>query len=233
MMVVAKCVKCGKEYELEHGEKPSNFQCECGGELKSKEIVSESIKTKKIKDKSDIQDEWNKQSKNKKLGIGILGICCVGLILLIVFGGLLSPDKTTTTANNKTFSGQGLTFDYPSSWTFNDAGTFTTPNSVSQNSGSIDNLGSLTSYASEDPAIPATLDAAAANIRQDVTSAANKKDITIGGVPGIEYEPTGGSGRVDVVFVKGGTLYDIWLNTNNYDEDQNGINMMINTMKIQ
>ena len=52
-------------------------------------------------------------------------------------------------------------------------------------------------------------------------------------MPGIEYEPTGGSGRVDVVFVKGDTLYDIWLNTNNYDADKTGINMMINTMKIQ
>ena len=40
-------------------------------------------------------------------------------------------------------------------------GVFTTPNRVSQNSGTIDNLGSLTSYASQNPAIPATLDAAA------------------------------------------------------------------------
>jgi len=30
-MVIAKCVKCEKEYELEPDEKPSNFQCECGG----------------------------------------------------------------------------------------------------------------------------------------------------------------------------------------------------------
>ncbi len=175
----------------------------------------------------------NKQSKNKKLGIGIVGICCIGLILIIVFGGLLSPNKATTTADTKTYSGQGLTFNYPDSWTFKDSDTFGTPNSVTPSSGTVDNIGSLQEYASEYSAIPATLDAAAANIHQDVTGDSNKKSINIGGVPGIEYEPTGGSGRVDVVFVKGDTLYDIWLNTNNYDDDQDGIKMIIDTMKIQ
>ena len=66
-----------------------------------------------------------------------------------------------------------------------------------------------------------------------MTSTADKESITIGGVSGIEYEPTGGSGPVDIVFVKGDTLYDIWLNTNNYDDNQDGINMMINSMRIQ
>ena len=160
-MVVAKCEKCEKEYELKSDEEPSNFQCECGGDLKSKKITDKSLKTKPSTEKPDIKDEWNKQSKNKKIGFGIAGVCCIGLILIIVFAGVLSPNNTNTTANSKTYSGQGLTFNYPDSWTFNSAGDFTTPNSVSQNSGTIDNLGSLTSYASQDPAIPATLDAAA------------------------------------------------------------------------
>ena len=30
------CLECGKEYELESGDKLSDFQCECGGKLASK-----------------------------------------------------------------------------------------------------------------------------------------------------------------------------------------------------
>jgi len=36
-MVNAKCDSCSQEYKLETGENPSDFQCECGGELKSSE----------------------------------------------------------------------------------------------------------------------------------------------------------------------------------------------------
>lgn len=32
-MSIAKCVECGKEYQLEPNEKASDFQCKCGGEL--------------------------------------------------------------------------------------------------------------------------------------------------------------------------------------------------------
>ena len=32
-MVKVKCKKCGKEYDLKKGDKPSDFQCECGGDL--------------------------------------------------------------------------------------------------------------------------------------------------------------------------------------------------------
>lgn len=33
-MIIAKCRKCGKKYELKPDEKLSDFQCGCGGELK-------------------------------------------------------------------------------------------------------------------------------------------------------------------------------------------------------
>lgn len=32
-MELLKCNLCGKEYELNDGENPSDFQCECGGDL--------------------------------------------------------------------------------------------------------------------------------------------------------------------------------------------------------
>jgi DNA-directed RNA polymerase subunit RPC12/RpoP len=111
-MVVAKCVKCDKEYELESDEEPSNFQCECGGELKSKEIVSKPVKTIPTKNKPDIKEEWNKQSKNRKIGIGILGVCCIGIILFIGVGGLLSPNQTSSSGGTS-FQNQYVSFQYP------------------------------------------------------------------------------------------------------------------------
>lgn len=37
-MIITKCVECGKEYQLEQGENVSDFQCECGGDLKYTEL---------------------------------------------------------------------------------------------------------------------------------------------------------------------------------------------------
>ena len=33
LVMIAKCTECGKEFELKDGEKPSDYQCECEGEL--------------------------------------------------------------------------------------------------------------------------------------------------------------------------------------------------------
>ena len=46
-MVLTKCIKCGKDYELESGEEPANFQCECGGELKPIEKQDKNIQEMK------------------------------------------------------------------------------------------------------------------------------------------------------------------------------------------
>ena len=44
-MILAKCEKCGKEYQLEPKDDPSDFQCECGGELKYKDSEEVPINT--------------------------------------------------------------------------------------------------------------------------------------------------------------------------------------------
>jgi len=112
-MVIVKCEKCEKEYELLSDEKLSDFQCECGGDLYPKEMASKPVLTPNFK------DDQNKESRNKK--IGIAGACCIGLILIIVFGGMIFS-KTTTSVNsatnipNNTYSANGVTFNYPAGW---------------------------------------------------------------------------------------------------------------------
>lgn len=69
---------------------------------------------------------WNRQNKGTKTIVGITGICCVGLILLIVIGGMVSPDKTSNntstslntssasaTVDSSTFENQFITFKNP------------------------------------------------------------------------------------------------------------------------
>ncbi|WP_342593129.1 hypothetical protein [Methanobacterium aggregans] len=41
---------------------------------------------------------WNNQSKGGKIAIG-LGVCCIGIILIIAIAGMFAPDATTTTTN--------------------------------------------------------------------------------------------------------------------------------------
>jgi len=232
------CPKCSSE-NLD----AAGFCQNCGEDINN--VVTSTNQTKKSS--SGTSDFWNKQSKGGKVAIS-LGVCCLGIIIIIAIVGMFSPDTTTTTTNvstassaqttqgiaNKTYTGQGLTFNYPSTWTIDDTGNINTPN---EGMGSISNIGSLKEYASEPPVIPATLEAAAANIRSGVMGPYDTKDMTIGGVPGIEYIPTDynsdGMERVDVVFVKDDTLYDIFLTTKNYDNDKEGFDMIINTMKIQ
>ena len=42
---------------------------------------------------------WNKQSTGGKAAIGIVGICCIGLILIIAIAGFGSPDENSSNIN--------------------------------------------------------------------------------------------------------------------------------------
>lgn len=124
--VIIKCDKCGKEYELSNDEEVSNFHCECGGELSYINTSEQKLKPGKL-NKSNIGDRLDKKSGNKRKWT--VGLCCIGLIFAVVLGGMLLT-KTTISGNtnatslgnktgyiqNTTYSKNGLTFDYPSSW---------------------------------------------------------------------------------------------------------------------
>ena len=81
--MVAKCKKCGKEYILEPEEKASDFQCECGGELFSKD---HSRTVKDIKP-GKTRKTWNERSKGDKVK-GIVGLLSLGIIILLVISGI-------------------------------------------------------------------------------------------------------------------------------------------------
>lgn len=63
--MIAKCKKCGKEYQLESNEKPSDFQCDCGGELSSKK---EEFTPTKIKKPTQEHKSWKERAEDVKAG---------------------------------------------------------------------------------------------------------------------------------------------------------------------
>ena len=123
-MVIVKCEKCGKEYELGYGEKLSDFQCECGGELSPNEIESTPLITPKTQIKPNIEDNLDKKRENKK--IGLIGVFIFGLILIIVVTATMFSNNTNsgnsnitnsnTVIPNITYHANGLTFEYPADW---------------------------------------------------------------------------------------------------------------------
>ena len=53
------------------------------------------ITSTKTQSKDGIFETWNKQTNNIK-ALSLVGICCIGLLLIVGISGMLSPDKTTT-----------------------------------------------------------------------------------------------------------------------------------------
>jgi hypothetical protein len=73
----------------------SAFCQKCGQTL---EDTNNPIKTNSTKG-DGISGFWNKQSKNGKIALGV-GICCVGLIIIIAIAGMMAPDNNTGTSTS-------------------------------------------------------------------------------------------------------------------------------------
>ncbi len=75
----------------------SKFCQSCGADLKEVNNPVES-NTKNV---SGIGGFWNKQSRNGKIALGV-GVCCLGLIIIIAIGGMMAPDSNTNTSTTTT-----------------------------------------------------------------------------------------------------------------------------------
>jgi hypothetical protein len=115
--MIVRCKKCGKEYELNSNKKLSEFQCECGGELSPK-MSSETVQSQTLK-RSYVGDDLIETGKNRKIWAAMA--CCIGFVLVTLFSGIIftgnaiSGDNVTVISNS-TYSGNGVTFNYPAGW---------------------------------------------------------------------------------------------------------------------
>lgn len=87
------CPKCSAENSDNAG-----FCQNCGEDMKK--VISSAKTTEKS---SGVSGFWNKQGKGGKTAIG-LGVCCLGLIIILAIFGMFTPDATTTntTSGNST-----------------------------------------------------------------------------------------------------------------------------------
>ncbi|BDZ71470.1 hypothetical protein [Methanobacterium petrolearium] len=51
---------------------------------------------------------WAQQSKGTKALIGVVGLCCIGLIVIVGLAGVMSPDATTSTDNTPETTSTGV-----------------------------------------------------------------------------------------------------------------------------
>jgi hypothetical protein len=90
------CPNCQTE-----NQDSSEFCQNCGNKMEGIE--------KSTPPKTGLKGWWDKQSNGIK-ALSIIGVCCLGLIVIVAIGGMLSPDKTTT---NVTFNNSVISFQYP------------------------------------------------------------------------------------------------------------------------
>ena len=109
------CPNCKSE-----NEDSAEFCQECGTKLPKYSYSVPPAGEEKTEPKKG--NWWSKQTNTVKV-LTIVGGCCVGLIVIIGLLAVLFPDATTfnyyvgdTTALTKTFSQNGLTFNYPDDW---------------------------------------------------------------------------------------------------------------------
>ncbi len=90
MNELTKCPKCGKQNKV-----TAKFCESCGTDLSG--VTATSAPTESGNTSGGPMGWWSKQSTKGKALIGIVGICCLGLILIVGIGGLLSPENTNAT----------------------------------------------------------------------------------------------------------------------------------------
>ena len=88
MSELAKCPNCGKQNKV-----TAKFCEDCGTALSDVTAASAPEESKSTSGGS--MGWWSKQSTKGKALIGIVGICCLGLILIVGLGGLMSPDQNS------------------------------------------------------------------------------------------------------------------------------------------
>jgi PsbP-like protein len=157
----------------------------------------------------------------------------LGLIALVIVVVVMASGCSRETGY-KTYIGQGITFNYPDTWTIDEKGKIKTPNNVI---GGID-IFSIKVYAS-DPEYTgeATFIDVVNDDHQGRIGTYDRKDVNVSGSPGILYIPTGSQGnveRADLYFAKDDTIYNIFVTpTQNYDQEKQGFEMIVNTVKFQ
>lgn len=242
------CPNCGKE-----NKQNDKFCAECGRELAREKIGMIKSPVSSSEDKSNLVNQPQnqdppKKDNNNKLILGIVGACCVGLIILIVAAGLFTPDSNTSTVDNsvinpsnsnlKTYADSQISFQYPDHW------TIYTPDDVSPEDvvnlkASKDGVSILTIYAEDAEGenvdyFKSIWDSVASDSGSTLISS---EYTTVDGERAYEvssgYDSTYGDGyQVMIGLVKNDVYYQIFFTTDNLSAIKQDISTVKNSFKV-
>ncbi len=86
-MLIVKCKECGQEYELENGNNPSDFECNCGGELGYADAPENHLVEETYSNESVVKYSRTVESSgmihSQKKAIEYITLTVVGLIMII------------------------------------------------------------------------------------------------------------------------------------------------------
>lgn len=68
--MIAKCVNCGAEYQLNDVENPKDFQCDCGGSLEERRTLND---YKKIQNEKEPKKGYNTNEEDYKSNLSVEG----------------------------------------------------------------------------------------------------------------------------------------------------------------
>lgn len=236
------CSNCGQE-----NEDGSQFCRNCGSELKFKKNVY------KVSEHEPEEKNWFKrQSNGVKALIGIAGLCCIGLILLVVIGGMMAPDATTDTTSTstssspstsssassslQTFNGKGISFQYPNNWNEYTPNKGLDDDEVVNLETDAGDYSILSVYVkNSDENLEYWKDIAVDNPYSPNTDI-DQKSIQIAGVDGYRvdssYSISGGSGYQSIIiFVKNGKYYKLLFTTGSISAIESDINTIVNSFQ--
>ncbi|EKQ50789.1 MAG: hypothetical protein B655_2304 [Methanobacterium sp. Maddingley MBC34] len=196
---------------------------------------------------------WGKQTTLVKI-ISVVGVCCVGLIVLIVLAGIFFPDATTfnintgnTPALTQTFSESGLTFNYPSDWTNSSVKYIDSSTSIVQSLGTLASPdGLLLDVSKQD--MTETVEAAKEGTKTNLKTIPSVQILsettkTVNGLKIYElivtYTDTSTNQEAKSLYVitgkDGQVAYYLQFidDPNDFSSDQSLMNSIVNTIKIQ
>ncbi|MDO8869516.1 MAG: PsbP-related protein [Methanobacteriaceae archaeon] len=235
------CSNCGHE-----NEDGSKFCKNCGSELRVLKNVY------KVSEHEPEQKNWFKRQNNGvKALIGIVGLCCIGVILLVVISGMMAPDATTdstststtsspstsssTSSSLQTFNGGGISFQYPNNW-----------NEYTPEEESADRVASLETDAGDYSLLSVYVEESDENLEywKDIVVnnpyssnvVVDQKSIQIDGVDGYRvdssYSNSGNSGyQSNIIFVKNGKYYKLLFTTSSLAAIDSDMNTIINSFR--
>lgn len=211
----------------------SQFCQNCGKKLE------ESVKKPENNKPQQSGGWWSKQSSGTKMAI-ILGSLVVVALILVAMAGVFSPNKTFTNTNNTntlTYQGNGISFNYPTSWSVKTAENTTSNELVSlQRSVNGVSLLSISKESAGGHSLVYWMGIMQSPAKSSGNTLTSTKNVTVDGSPGYQinwkYTSNGGGEQQSTFFIKNDTLYSFLVTTDSISGIQSDLDTILNSFKV-